>query len=148
MILNNEPLVVPVDMMKYPVTWVDGRILFKHNEKWANFFYGICHKMADVFAITPVDWIEATAIITIHAGEISEYCDRSKTCLNMTCPINRLNKEEFVKEFKDCGPFTLGLPRDFGTKPFWFNEYPYNKKWKDFMIPKDGGVLRYNEHKV
>lgn len=141
-----EPLIISPDTHKYPVTWIDGRILFKLNKKWANFYYGICHCAKNVFAITPVDYLEATMIITIHAGEISVYCDRAKTCLNLTCFRNRLDKTEYIKEFKDCGAFTLGLPNNFSEKKFWFNIHPYDKMWPDMMI-QEGGILRFNEYK-
>lgn len=127
------------------VTWVDGRIIFKHNKKYSDFYYGICSFSKSIFAVTPLDYERATMISTIQVSPLEQYCERAFSCLNFTCKLNQFDRDIFVKEFKDCGPFTLGLPKDIGTKPLWFSEGDYTFFWGHFVIPETGGVLRFDE---
>ena len=47
------------------VTWVDGKLLWKHTSNLSKFFYAICHFSEAIWAITPNDFIKPTLITTI-----------------------------------------------------------------------------------
>ena len=75
------------------------------------------------------------------------YCEKAYSCLYFECHLNKFDKSLFLNEFKDCGAMSLGLPKDIGTKPLWFNEVPASMKWKDFKLGIEGGRLEYDEKK-
>lgn len=136
------------DTISSSVTWLDGRIIFRrHNKKWAKFFFGICSFSGSIFAVTPRDYERPLMITTIKVSPSQNFCERAYSCLNFTCRLNRFDKNIFINEFKDCGGFTLGLPKDLGSKPLWFSEGDYTFYWRAFIIPESGGILRYNPDK-
>lgn len=139
---TKEPNVISVG-----ITWVDSRILFKPDTKWANIWFGICHYSDMVFAITPRDYEKPLMITTISVAPPDDYCEKAGSCLYFKCHLNRFNKDIFRSDFKDCGLFSLGMPLDFGARDIWFNIPPYSLKWKDFCLKPEGGQLRYDPSK-
>ena len=129
------------------VTWVDSRILFKPDSKWGQMWFGICHYSDMIFSITPHDHLKPLMITTISCAPPENYCEKAGSCLYFKCPMNMFDKALFADEFKDCGLFSLGVPRNFGAVDLWFNLPPYSLKWKDFAIKPEGGQLRYNPDK-
>lgn len=128
------------------VTWIDGSVLFKREEKWSKAYYGICHFSEAVFAFAPIDYKKVTMITTIEVSPTVKYCDRAGSCVHFKCPMNRFKREDFYSMFKDAGGFSLAMPKDFGDKPLWFNEGEYIKKWKYFILPETGGVLMHKDN--
>ena len=134
-----------VGLIPYGITFIDGRILFKLDSKYSKFWYGICHYSSEVFLITPLDYQIPTMLTQILVSPSTGYCERACSCLNYTCILNKFDKNSYLAQFKDCGAFSLGLPLNMGKdKPLWFNTGKYKTSWEKFIIPKDGGVLRYN----
>jgi len=132
------------------ITWIDGRIIFKHGKKWGNAFYGVCHFSNKVWAITPLDWDKMTMVTTIKVSPTEDYCSRAFSCLAKTCILNRFDKFVYAAEFKDCGLFSLGLPNSFSdpnTTP-WFAEGKYKDFWGKFVLQGSGGILRFDENKA
>jgi len=129
------------------ITWLDGRIVFKHTNKYSKFWYGICHFSEGIFAVTPLDYDIPTMLTTIKVAPPEKYCERAYSCLNTECKLNRFNRAVFLSEFKDVGEFSLGIPRNFVQKGFWANQGKWKKYWSKFIIPIVGGVLRYDEKK-
>lgn len=130
------------------ITWIDSRILFKPGSKWGKLWLGVCHYSDMIWAVSPLDYEYPTMITTIFVAPIDNYCERAYTCLYFKCPLNKFNKLSFLKEFKDCGKFTLGLPLDFGSKDLWFNEDSQKLVWQKFKIPITGGTLKFDENKA
>jgi len=130
------------------VTWVDGRAIFRREKKWSGSWYGICHFSEGVVAITPIDFDGPKMITTIMVSPLDKYCERAFSCLNFTCPLNQFDKEIFMEEFKGMGAFSLGLPRDFGTKPLWFSEGKFIQFWKKFIIHGEGGRIEVDEFEL
>lgn len=126
-------------------TWVDGRIIFKLDKKWSEFWFGVCHYSKSVYAVTPRDYPKPTMMASIDVAPPSKYCERAESCLNFTCDLNRFSKDEFVKAFKDSGPFTLGLPLNLGEEPLWFSVGEWKDFWVKMIIPITGGKLEYKE---
>lgn len=159
----------PVENIVHPfaisvgITWIDGRIVFKPNKKWAQARYGICHYGGDTdniddrtaktgacALITPLDWDKATAITTVYVALPPKgfFCSRSTTCLHFDCHLNQFRKDSFIDMFGgDCTGFTLGLPSDLGTKPFPFNSPQYRLFWGKLIknLRPEGGVLMFKE---
>lgn len=131
----------------YPTTWVDGRIIFKEDKKWSMFFYGICSYTGCVFAVTPFDYERPLMITTINVSYLEKYCERAFSCMHFGCALNQWDKGIYLDEFKDCGAFSLSLPNNIGSKPLWFNEGNWRSTWVSFVIPVDGGTLKYNENR-
>ena len=129
------------------VTWISGKLLFKHDTKWANMYLGICHYSSKIFAISPSDYQYPKMVTTIMVAPPDNYCEKAYSCLYFSCHLNKFNKSLFLSEFKDCGAMSLGLPKDVGTKPLWFNDFPTCEKWKDFKIGVEGGTLEFDEKK-
>lgn len=127
------------------ISWVDGRLIFKHAKKWGQFWYGVCNYSRGVWAITPLDYEKPTMLTTIRISPTEGYCDKAFVCLNIKCPLNRFNKILFLEEFKDVGEFSLSLPKNFGEETPWFNTDQWINLWSRLVIPKEGGKLRYNE---
>jgi len=115
--------------------------------KWSEFFYGICHFSKLIFAVTPLDYEQATMINTIDVAPNSRVCSRSGSCLCFGCALNKFTRDDFCKEFIDMGAFTLGLPQNIGGEPLWFNEGKWRNFWHKFIIPNEGGIYKYNESK-
>ncbi len=131
------------------VTWVDGRIIFKENKKWSQAYYGVCHFTDGVFAVTPLDYEYPTMITTIMVSPLEQYCEKAYTCLNTECKLNRFDRDVFLQEFKDCGAFSLGIPRDFAKKGFWANQGEWKFFWGKLIkgMKPQGGVLRFRDDK-
>lgn len=127
------------------ISWIDGRIIFKHAKKWSMFWYGICNFSRGVWAITPRDFDKPTMITTIMVSPTEDYCERSFVCLNTSCPLNRFDRDMYVAEFKDVGEFSLGMPANFGESVPWFNSPEWINLWARLVIPKEGGKLEFNE---
>ena len=145
---ENKSIILP-DNISCSVTWVDGRCIFKADRKFGQFYYGICSYSRKIWAITPLDYENATMITTINVAPISEVCDKGKVCFDFKCPLNRFKKKSYIEEFKDMGAFTLGLPQEIETMDeVWFNSGEYKNFWRNFVIPYSGGVLKYDENKI
>jgi len=140
-----QKLIVPPGAISVGVTWIDGRIIFRHDKKWSRCFFGVCHFPKGVFAITPLDWDKTTMITTIEVEPTHQYCERAHTCLDFKCPLNRFDKKAFIAEFKDMGAFTLGLPQNLGREPMWFSVGKWQNFWGKLCLVPEGGVLRYKE---
>lgn len=135
--------IIPPGAIPYAITWVDGRLLFKHRSKWSKALYGICHCSLHPFAITPLDWPRVAMVSTIMIEPIQGYCERKYTCLDFSCPFNRFDKSTYVTDFKDCGSFSLGLPQNIGSKPLWWSVGRWANQWKDEVL-KEGGIRWFN----
>jgi len=133
-----------VGLKSIAVTWVEGKIIFKDDSKWAKAFFGICHFNYKIFLLTPKDWERALAIASVMVAPQSRYCEKKYVCLNFKCHLNEFDKSMLEKEFK-AHAFTLGLPADVGSRPLWFNTGRYAIMWKDFAIKPEGGILRYKD---
>ncbi len=136
-----------VGIISVGCTWVDGRIVFKTDTKWAKAYYAICHYSKRVWLLTPLDWPRATMISTIYVSPTENYCEKSYMCLNFRCLLNRFDKTLFANEF-DAGGFSLGLPLNLGSKPLWFNEEKYIPFFEKLIISPEGGTLKYDEEKL
>jgi len=146
--MQNNDLIQPVSVISVGITHVSGKLLFKdHSSKWARAFYSICHKGESIYALFPEDYLDPIMVTTILVDIPLKYCDKSKFCLDFKCDLSRFNREEYIKQFGNMGGFTLGLPSDFGSKPLWFNEGKWRGVWSKFIIPIDGGTLKYDENK-
>lgn len=142
----------PISTVSVGITWVSGEILFDPEKKWSQFYYGICHSGGStieyspaIFGVTPLDFERPLMLNTIRVSAPLQYCDRAYSCLHFKCPLNRFDKNVFLSEFGDCKEMTLGLPRNFGEEPLWFNEGEWLRFWTKMIIPVDGGILRFNE---
>ena len=144
-VISTPKNIIAPNAISVSVTWVDGKIIFKHNKKYSKFFYGLCAYSRGVFTITPSDYQNPLMITTISVSPIEKYCDRASSCLNFKCKLNQFNKNAFIAEFKDCGTFSLSLPNNIGAKPLWFSEGEYERFWGNFIIPIEGGILRFKE---
>jgi len=141
-ILIGKKIVAP-SSISCGISWVDGRVVFfksRHFNKYGNMYYGICSFSSKIWAVTPIDYDIPSMITTILVSPHDNYCEKSFVCLNFSCALNQFDRVMFVQEFKDIGPFSLGLPRDIGTKTLWFNEGNYGKLWAKLGIPIVGGV--------
>ena len=145
--LVDKKTTVP-NIINVATTWVSGGLLFKPTSKWSKMWMGVCHYSDMIWAISPIDYQYPTMVTTIFVSSVDHYCERAYTCLYFKCFLNKFNKNSFIKEFKDCGKFTLGLPSTFGEKTLWFNEEVMRDKWKGFKIPITGGILRFDESKM
>jgi len=139
-------------------SWVDGRLVFKTDRKYAQFYYGVCHYSDCVWAVTPLDYVDATMIKNINVSPSTGYCERSQMCLHFDCyakppwiaKLNHFNKFSYADEFKDSGIFSLGFPQNVGEKTLWFND----GQWKSFWLKiigkykPEGCVLSFNEYKT
>jgi hypothetical protein len=127
------------------ITWVEGSIIFKPDEKFSKAWYGICHYSKAIFAFAPIDFRQVTMITTIEVSPKLMYCDRAGSCVYFACEMNRFRREAYFKMFEGLEAFSLGMPDDFGTKAVWFNEPPYLEKWQYFIIPVEGGTLAHKD---
>jgi len=138
-----------VNVISVGITWVDGRLIFKHDTKHSKTFYGICHFNESVFAITPLDWPRVTLVTTIKVSPTENFCERSYSCLSTTCPLNNFDKNVYAAEFKDCGLFSLGLPNLFNKESVpWWGEGKWKLFWGKFILKGSGGILRFDENKA
>ena len=138
------------------ITWVDGRNIFveRDNKPFSKFYYGICNYSKGIWAITPLDYEKPTVgLTTIVVSEEQKYCDKAGICMNLSCDFNRFHIDEFLKEFKGMGAFSLSLPRDFGKnkdkehKYNWFNYGKWKNFWGHFIIPNTGGVIKFDKER-
>jgi len=136
-----------IGIISVGVTWVDGRIVFREDKKWAKAYYAICHYSKRVWLMTPIDWEKSTMLATIYVSPSENYCEKAYMCLNFKCPFNRFDKKLFASEF-DAGEFTLGLPLNLGSNPLWFNTGKFIPFFEKLIISPEGGVLRYSEEKL
>lgn len=143
---NNKKITI-VGGISVGITWVDGSIIFKPGSKGSLTWFGICHFSEAIWAIAPIDYRKATMITTIQVSNMVNYCDRAKCCLHFDCKYNRFQKKDYFDLFKDVKGFSLGLPKDFGTKPLYFNDpnQKYLKLWRSFIIPISGGALIHKD---
>lgn len=132
------------------VTWVDGRILVKPHKKQSQLYYGICHYPNAIWAVSPLDYQKTLMVMTIDMvppGDkyLPHFCERNYMCLNFDCILNKFDKNAFVEEFEGSGLFSLGFPRDIGTKTLWFNTKEMRLKWERFAMKPEGGILMFSE---
>lgn len=141
-----------INIINCGISWIHGSVVFKNESKYSHCFFGVCHLSNLIFAITPEDWEKATMIKSIAVSPSTGYCEKAEVCLNFDCranppwifKLNKFNKFRFASEFKDAGPFSLGLPRDMGEKTLWFNEGNYKHLWKVLVDPyKPEGMVMY-----
>jgi hypothetical protein len=139
-------IVLP-DAISVGITWVSGKCIFKPETKWSQFYYGICHYSKRIWAITPLDYQNATLITTIQISELSKICSKSRSCFDFKCPLNRFTRNDYINEFVDVGAFSLSLPNNIESlDEIWFNAGEYRNFWKNFIIPISGGVLKYKDN--
>lgn len=135
------------NLISVGVTWVEGRALFKHTKKWSQFWYGICNFSGVIWAVTPLDYDRPTMITTIQVSPTENYCEKAYVCLNTKCSLNRFNIDMFVSEFKDCGAFSLSIPRNYADITPWFIDGPWLNFWKKLVISPEGGKIEFDEEK-
>lgn len=146
--LKKPANVVLPDNISVSVSWVDGRIVFKTDTRFAQFYYGICNYSKKVFAISPLDHERALMITTIDVAPVSGVCSRAKSCFHFKCPFNKFKRKDYIEEFADVGAFSLSLPNDIEKKEeLWFNSGQWGEFWNNFVLPYSGGVLKYKEDK-
>jgi hypothetical protein len=126
-------------------TWVEGKIVFKHTKKWSMFWYGICNFSGGIWAVTPLDYDRPTMITTIQVSPLEKYCEKGFVCMNTKCNLNRFNLDTYLAEFKDCGAFSLSIPKNFADTTPWFNEDKWLNFWRKLIISPEGGKLVFNE---
>ena len=127
------------DIISAGITWVDGRIIVNPTKPQSMLYYGICHYSCGIWAVTPLDFRKPLMITSIMIVPLTEYsrpfCEKGHACLNFGCPLNRFDAKAFASEFKDCGLFSLGLPRSIlEKKEQWFNTPKMIAFWKDMRI--------------
>lgn len=147
--MDREKKINVIDEVPIGVTWMDGRCIFKdHDSKWGKFWYGICHFSQSIWAVTPLDYIRPTQITTITVSSTQRYCEKASVCLNFNCQLNNFDRISFVSEFKDCGSFSLSLPKNMNKdKPLWFSEGDWINYWKKFTLQPEGGMIKFDPDK-
>jgi len=143
------------DHISVGVTWVEGGLIMKDcNKPQAKLFYGVCHYSDGVFNVTPLDYKKPLAITTIivtppMATYAKPFCEKGHVCLHFSCPINRFDKDLYIREYKDCGAFSLGLPKSLLEKvELWFNSPKMiHEVWSKKCMKPEGGVLYFNRAK-
>ena len=144
-ILINKKSVIPAGAISVGVTHVDGKIIFKHNKKWANTFFSVCHYSKHPFALTPSDFLSPTMVTTISVDPSQNFCEKSYSCLDFTCKLNKFSKDVYLAEFKDIGSFSLGLPQGLGDTPLWFSINEWGTFWAKLILQPEGGILTFND---
>ena len=121
------------------ISWVDGGTIFKPDTKWSQAWFGICHYSMLVFSVWPLDRFSCTQLKSIDISLAEDFCSKAHLCLNFDCTssitkhrMNKFNKFLFANEFKDLGPYSLGLPQNIGTETLWFNKATESKDWPRF----------------
>lgn len=128
------------------VTWVDGRILWKHTSNLAKFNYAICHFSSAIWAVTPLDFVKPTMLTTNMVAPADNYCERAFYCLDTKCPLNRFNPGVFEAEYKEADPeFVKSVCRALPKKTLWMNEGEDRARWRGFQLGAEGGTLKYSE---
>jgi len=145
--LVEQKSIIPPGSLYVGLTFIDGRILFKHHKKWAYAFYGICHYGKKIAILTPSDYFYPAMITSIHVHPASKFCSIEHLCLNFDCPMNKFDKDAYVGQFKDMGAFSLALPLGLGSKPLWFNDDrdKYAHMWEDMILPVAGGIKWFDD---
>ena len=128
-----------LNLMTVGLTWVDGRAVFKVGSKQSKAWYGVCHYSGKIFAITPYDYDYPKHMVQTDVDITVNYCEKAYSCLDFNCPLNKFDIGMFLKEFKNLGKETLGLPANLGNKPLWFNEDKYKVFWRNLLIGPEGG---------
>ena len=130
------------------ITWVDGRIIWKHTSDMSKFWYGICHFSKAIWAVTPLDFLKPTMITTVLVAPHDDYCEKAYMCLDTGCPMNKFNPGIFTAEYKDADPeFVKSVCRALPKKTFWMNRDEDRERWAGFVIGIEGGTLKYDEVK-
>lgn len=142
-----------VNITSCGITWVDLRIVFGLESKYAGMWLGVCHYDDRVYMWTPLDYERPLMITSIEISPTEDYCECAKECINFKCPMNRFNKQVFISKFKDLGKESLGLPNNFGDVDLWFNDP--NEKWYHFWAKilelqdtkPEGGKIEFSPQK-
>jgi len=142
------------DFLSVGVTWVSGRIFIKPDKPQSLLYYGICHYSNGIWAVTPEDYQTPLMITNIMitppmATYSKPFCEKSYTCIHFDCELNKFDKDLFANNFKDCGLFSLALPKSLLAKETqWFNERDKIEKfWKRMALKPEGGILRFSKEK-
>lgn len=128
------------------VTWVDGRIMFRHAGDLAKFWYGICHFSKGIWGISPLDFVKPTMVCTLLVAPHDDYCERAYYCLDNKCPMNRFNPGIFQSEYKGVDPeFVKSVCKALPKKTLWMNKDADRERWEGFQLGVEGGTLKYDE---
>jgi len=136
-----------VNLLTVGMTWIDGRAVFKLGSKQSMAWYGVCHYSGKVFAITPYDYEQPKHVVQTDIDIKNNYCEKAYSCLDIKCLLNKFDIGIFLKEFKDLGKDTLGLPYNFGNEPLWFNDDKYKDFWKNLLVGPEGGRIEFSQEK-
>lgn len=130
------------------VTWVEGRILFKHTGNLSKYWYAICHFSGGIWSVTTFDFIKPTMITTLLVAPADNYCEKAYSCLDTKCPLNKFNPGVFEAEFKEADPeWVKSVCRALPKTTLWMNEMPDRDRWRGFQIGVEGGRIEYDEEK-
>ncbi len=130
------------------VTWVDGRVMFKHTGNLAKFWYGICHYSKAIWAVSPLEWVKATMITTLLVAPADDYCEKAYHCLDTGCDMNKFNPGIFEAEYKEIDPeFVKSVCRALPKKTLWMNEKADRERWAGFQLGAEGGTIKYDEER-
>jgi hypothetical protein len=130
------------------VTWVDGRIMFKHTGDLSKYWYGICHFSKAIWGVSPLDFIKPTMITTLLVSPADDYCEKAYFCLDTECPMNRFNPGIFEAEYKGADPeWVKSVCRALPKRTLWMNRKEDRARWAGFQLGVEGGTLKYDEVK-
>lgn len=134
------------NMVTIGITWVDGRIMFKHSGNLSKFNYAICHYSLGIWAVTSLDFVKPTMLVSLMIAPVDNYCEKAYSCLDTKCDLNRFNAGVFESEWKDTDPeFVRSVCAALPQKTLWMNEGEDREKWQHFTLRPEGGTLKYNE---
>jgi hypothetical protein len=130
------------------ITWVDGRIMFKHSGNLSKFNYAICHYSLGIWSVTPLDFIKPTMLVSLMVSPTDNYCEKAYSCLDTGCDLNRFNPGVFESEWKEIDPeFVKSVCAALPANTLWMNKGKDREKWQHFALRPQGGTLKYDEKK-
>ena len=134
------------NMATIGITWVDGRIMFKHSGKLSKFNYAICHYSLGIWAVTPLEFTKPTMLVSLNVAPADNYCEKAYSCLDTGCNLNRFNPGVFEAEWKEIDPeFVRSVCAALPDKTLWMNKDADREKWQHFALRPEGGTLKYSE---
>ena len=145
------PNITHRDALPVGITWIDSMILFGPESKRPRQWIGVCHFSDKVYMFSPYDYQRPLMVKTLNVDPVEKWCSVAHECIYFDCPMNRFNKNVFISKFKDMGSETLGLPRNFGTVPVWYNDKKdkFHLLWGKllylFKCKPAGGELTFSE---
>ncbi len=136
------------NMVTIGITWVDGRLLWKHTGKLSKFNYAICHYSLGIWSVTPLDFVKPTMLTSLMVAPADDYCEKAYSCLDTGCNLNRFNAGVFETEWKEIDPeFVRSVCAALPDKTLWMNKDAERQRWQHFALRPQGGTLKYDEKK-